>query len=134
VDIRTSSIEALAVFRKHPGKYDLVITDHTMPNMTGLQMAEQLKQIRPDIPVILCTGFSEVIDKDNYRSKGINGFVMKPFIKKDVAPVIREVLEGQGNVHKRKAGEETKKDIPSKKVKKARGLDKLKEIINGFDS
>jgi PAS domain S-box-containing protein len=97
VDARTSSIEALAVFRQHPHKYDLVITDHAMPNMTGLQMAEQLKQIRPDIPVIICTGFSESIDKDNYRSKGINGFVMKPFIKKDVAPVIRDVLEGRGS-------------------------------------
>ncbi len=95
VDTMTSSIEALALFRQHPGKYDLVITDHTMPNMTGLEMAEQLKQIRPDIPVIICTGFSDIIDKDNYRSKGINGFMMKPFIKKDVAPVIRDVLEGR---------------------------------------
>lgn len=134
VDTRTSSIEALAAFRHHPGKYDLVITDHTMPHLTGLQMAEQLKQIRPDIPVIICTGFSESIDKDNYRSKGINGFVMKPFIKKDVAPVIREVLGERGDVHKRKAGKKTKKDISSGKVKKTRGLDKLKKIIDGFDS
>ena len=93
VDAMTNSIEALAEFRNHPGKYDLVVTDHTMPHMTGLQMAVQLKQIRPDIPVSICTGFSESIDKGNYRSKGIKGFVMKPFIKKDVAPVIRDVLD-----------------------------------------
>jgi len=60
---RTSSIEALEAFRNNPKGFDLVITDQTMPNMTGKTLAKELMAIRPDIPVILCTGFSEQIDE-----------------------------------------------------------------------
>jgi two-component system cell cycle sensor histidine kinase/response regulator CckA len=60
---RNSSIEALELFKKKKDRFDLVITDMTMPNMTGEKLAEKLMQIRPDIPVILCTGFSSMIDE-----------------------------------------------------------------------
>lgn len=94
VTIRTSSIEVLEAFRQNPDKYDLVITDQTMPNMTGIQLTRELLSIRPNIPVILCTGFSEAVNKENFKTMGIRSFVMKPIIKKEIARIIREVLAG----------------------------------------
>lgn len=93
VDSRTSSIEALEAFRSDPGKFSLVITDQTMPNMTGLQLTREIRSIRSNIPIILCTGFSESVNEENYRSRGISAFVMKPVIRKEIARVIREVLD-----------------------------------------
>ena len=90
---RTSSIEALEAFRAQPDKFDLVITDMTMPNMSGEILAEELKKIRSDIPVILCTGFSEKISKDRATALGIEGFLMKPTVMSDLAKTIREVLD-----------------------------------------
>jgi CheY-like chemotaxis protein len=92
VTVRTSSIEVLEAFRQNPEKYDLVITDQAMPNMTGTQLTQELTSIRPDIPVILCTGFSESVNKENYKAMGIRSFLLKPIIKKEMARVIREVL------------------------------------------
>jgi PAS domain S-box-containing protein len=93
VTVRTSSIEALEVFRKTPNKFDLVITDQTMPNKTGTQLTRELLRIRPDIPVILSTGFSETVNKENFKTLGIRAFVMKPIVKNDIAKIIRKVLE-----------------------------------------
>jgi CheY-like chemotaxis protein len=93
VTVRTSSIEALEAFRKAPNKFDLVITDQTMPNKTGTQLTRELLRIRPDIPVILCTGFSETVNKENFKALGIRGFVMKPIVKNDIGKIIRKVLE-----------------------------------------
>ena len=90
---RTSSIEALGYFRERPDNFDFVITDMTKPKITGVQLAKEIRNIRPDIPVILCTGFSESINEENYKSQGINAFVMKPILQKDIANVIRDVLE-----------------------------------------
>lgn len=95
VSIRTSSVEVLEAFRKAPHKYDLVITDQTMPNMTGTQLTRELMRIRPDIPVILCTGFSETINNENFKALGIRAFVMKPIIKNEISRVIREVLDAK---------------------------------------
>lgn len=92
VTVRTSSIEVLEAFKQNPRKYDLVITDQTMPNMTGIQLTRELINIRPDIPVILCTGFSESVSKENYRTLGIRSFLMKPIVKKEMARIIRQVL------------------------------------------
>jgi PAS domain S-box-containing protein len=89
----TSSLEALEIFRNDPSRFDLVISDQTMPHLTGLQLAGQLKQIRPDLPVILCTGFSENIDELNYKSRGINDFLMKPIARNEMARVVRSVLD-----------------------------------------
>jgi PAS domain S-box-containing protein len=93
VAARTSSIEALEAFRSHPDRFALVITDQTMPNMTGLQLSGKLRQLRPDIPIILCTGFSENANEEIVKAHQINAFVMKPLLKKDIARVIRNVLD-----------------------------------------
>ena len=93
VSSRTSSIEALEAFRNNPDAFDLVITDQTMPNMTGKDLAKELMVIRPDIPIILCTGFSEKIDERRAKEMGIRAFVMKPIVMRQIAQTIREVLD-----------------------------------------
>jgi CheY-like chemotaxis protein len=90
---RTSSIEALELFRIKPNDFDLVITDQTMPNMTGDTLARELMHIRPDIPVILCTGYSQAIDPERAQKRGIKAFVMKPILVNDIAAAIRKVLD-----------------------------------------
>ncbi len=91
--IRTSSIEAFELFQHDPHRFDLVITDMTMPNMTGKQLAQKILEIRPDIPVILCTGYSEQITEQSARQLGIRAFVMKPLVMRDIANTIRKVLD-----------------------------------------
>jgi CheY-like chemotaxis protein len=93
VTARTSSIETLEAFRAAPHKFDLVITDTTMPNMTGIELARKLMEIRSDIPIIICTGFSEKISADKAAAMGIRGYVMKPIVKSELAKKIREVLD-----------------------------------------
>jgi PAS domain S-box-containing protein len=96
VTTRTSSIEAREAFREQPDKFDLVITDMTMPNMTGDKLAEEFLEIRPDIPIILCTGFSEKISKKRADAMGFKGFLMKPIVMKNLAKTIREALDDAG--------------------------------------
>lgn len=90
---KTSSIEALELFREQPDKFDLVITDMTMPNMTGDRLAAELMKIRPDIPTILCSGFSEKMSNEKADALGIKNFLMKPIVMKDLAKTIRKVLD-----------------------------------------
>jgi CheY-like chemotaxis protein len=90
---KTSSIEALNLFKERPDKFDLVITDMTMPVMTGDRLAQKILEIRRDIPIILCTGYSEYISKEKAESIGIREFIMKPFEMKDMAITIRKVLD-----------------------------------------
>jgi nitrogen-specific signal transduction histidine kinase/ActR/RegA family two-component response regulator len=90
---RTSSVEALEVFRVKPRYFDLVITDMTMPNMTGVDLAKDILMIRPDIPIILCTGFSDMISEEKAKNIGIRKFIMKPLLKNSLAMTIREVLD-----------------------------------------
>ncbi|MBW1642996.1 MAG: PAS domain S-box protein [Deltaproteobacteria bacterium] len=92
---RISSVDVLEMFRADPDKFDLVITDMTMPNMTGEQLADELIKIRSDIPVILCTGFSEMMSEEKAKAMGIKGFLMKPVVMKDLSSTIRKVLDGQ---------------------------------------
>jgi len=92
VSVRYSSIDALEAFRAKPDQFDLIITDQTMPNMTGTDLAGEILKIRSDIPIILCTGFSELIDEKEAKSMGFGGFLMKPILMADMANVIREVL------------------------------------------
>jgi PAS domain S-box-containing protein len=93
VTTRTSSLEALELFMDQPDNFDLVITDMTMPNMTGDEFAAKIMEIRADIPVILCTGYSERIAKDNAHKIGIKEFVLKPIIMSDMATTVRKVLD-----------------------------------------
>ncbi len=88
-----TSAEALAAFRAHPHDFDLVITDLTMPVMTGDRLSEELCAIRSDIPVIICTGFSESIYELRRRSTGIRALLMKPVVMRDLADTIRDVLD-----------------------------------------
>jgi PAS domain S-box-containing protein len=90
---RTSSIEALQAFRAHPARYDLVITDMTMPNMTGVELAGEILRIRPDIPIILCTGFSELLNDETAARLGIRKILMKPLFIGDLARTIRDILD-----------------------------------------
>jgi PAS domain S-box-containing protein len=89
---KTDSLEALDLFQSEPDAFDLVITDQTMPKMTGDKLVRSILSIRPDIPVILCTGFSEVIDADEAKALGIREFVMKPFTVREMAEKIRKGL------------------------------------------
>jgi len=93
VTSRTSSIECLKVFRADPYGFDLIITDLTMPNMTGDKLASEIMKIRPDIPVVLCTGFSEKMSKEKARSLGIKGLLLKPVAMRDLSNAIRKALE-----------------------------------------
>jgi len=93
VEVRTSPIEALAAFKALSDKFDLIISDMTMPKMTGDELAKELMAIRPDIPIILCTGFSEHINEEKAKAIGIRKFVMKPFIMREMAEAIRQVLD-----------------------------------------
>jgi two-component system, cell cycle sensor histidine kinase and response regulator CckA len=88
-----SSRETLELFRARPNDFDLVITDMTMPDIRGDHLARELLKIRQNIPIILCTGFSEMISEEKARDIGIRRFVMKPLFMKDLARVIREVLD-----------------------------------------
>ena len=92
VTTRIGSIEALEEFKADPSKFDLVISDMTMPGMTGVQLCNEIKKIRPDIPVIICTGFSGQINEETSKQLGIQGYVLKPVIVAEIAKTIREVL------------------------------------------
>lgn len=93
VSTRISSVEALEAFRSNPKKFDLVITDMSMPNMPGDKLAAELIKIRPDIPILICTGFSETLTEERIESIGIKGLLMKPMTIKDLAPMLRDVLD-----------------------------------------
>ena len=93
VTIRTSSIEALELFKAKPDGFDLIITDMTMPHMTGEKLAKEMIRLKPSIPVILCTGFSRSIDEEKIRETGIRAVLSKPFLKQKLAETIRNVLD-----------------------------------------
>ncbi len=92
--IRTSSVEALALFQSKTDQFDLVITDMTMPNLTGELLAAEMLKLRPDLPVILCTGFSKKISDHTVAALGIRSLIMKPFSTRDLLNTVRRVLDG----------------------------------------
>jgi PAS domain S-box-containing protein len=94
VDCRASPIEALEAFRLHSKEkpFDLVITDMTMPHLSGADLARELIRLQPGLPVILCTGFSEKMNAERARSLGIKGFLLKPVLLNELAVTIRKVL------------------------------------------
>lgn len=93
VESTTNSQEAHRLFSAHPGRFDLVVSDQTMPKMTGSQLAKQLLKIRPDIPIILCTGFSHELSKDQTEHLGIRKLLVKPVSKRDLAASVRTILD-----------------------------------------
>ncbi len=88
----TKSIEALAHFIRDPQKFDLVITDQTMPTMTGIDLARRMLQIRPDLPIIICTGYSNLVSEESAKIMGIKAFVLKPLTRDAIGRLAREVL------------------------------------------
>src|SRR5206468_1548106 len=88
----TSSAEALEVFRTAPQRFDLVITDQTMPHMTGERLAQALRHLRPDIPIILCTGFSPGMHAERAQELGIDALLMKPLAMQELAQAIQQVM------------------------------------------
>jgi signal transduction histidine kinase/ActR/RegA family two-component response regulator len=89
----TRSTEALALFRLNPSAFDVVVTDQTMPELTGVELAKEILALRADMPIIMCTGFSHVVDDGFARAAGIRAFLMKPLSKKEIAQTIRGVLD-----------------------------------------
>jgi YesN/AraC family two-component response regulator len=77
----------------NPDSFDLVMTDMTMPNMTGDMLAREILKIRPDIRIILCTGFSERISENKSASMGFKGFLMKPVIISELSNMVRKILD-----------------------------------------
>jgi CheY-like chemotaxis protein len=96
VETRTRPYEALEIFGKSPDKFDLVISDMTMPGMTGDILAAELMKIRPDIPVVVCTGYSERMDEQRARDLGIKGLIMKPFTIRGLSKTVRDTLDRKG--------------------------------------
>ena len=94
VTTRTSSVEALELFIEEPDRFDLIISDTTMPNMTGDNLAQRILSIRPRLPVILCTGYSERMSRERAQEMGIAAFVLKPIVMSELATTVREVLDG----------------------------------------
>jgi PAS domain S-box-containing protein len=90
------SQEALTLFSGNPSQFDLVITDQTMPFMTGEDLGRELMRIRPDIPIILCTGYSDLISSEEATKKGFRDFIMKPFTVREGAELVRRVLDEKG--------------------------------------
>lgn len=90
---KSDSLEALEVFRAKPDVFDVVISDLTMPGMTGIQLARELIKIRPGIPIIICTGFNEGINRENLRDLGMEGLLMKPYSMAKLSAAIRDILD-----------------------------------------
>ncbi|OPY77928.1 MAG: Blue-light-activated protein [Syntrophorhabdus sp. PtaU1.Bin153] len=95
VVVKADGLEALSAFREESAKFDLVITDQTMPYMTGTDLARELILVKPDIPIVLCTGFSELVNAESSKAFGIKAFLMKPFSVQEIARTIRRVLDGK---------------------------------------
>ena len=87
------STEALEIFRTHSNRFDLVITDQTMPGMTGMELSAELLRIRGDIPVILCTGYSDNKLREEAQAIGIREIISKPYIMRELGLAVREVLD-----------------------------------------
>jgi DNA-binding NtrC family response regulator len=95
-DAMSNAASALAAFRAEPDRWRLVITDHMMPGITGAAMAREMLAIRPDLPIVLCTGFGDTITAESARAAGIREFVMKPVIGRDLAQIVSRLLQPHG--------------------------------------
>lgn len=93
VQTLTSSTKALEIFRANPAAFDLLLTDMTMPDLTGDTLALAIRQLRPDIPIILCTGYSSRIDEEQARKMGVQAFLMKPVNLKELETTVRQLLD-----------------------------------------
>ena len=95
VAIAHDSATALSLFMEKPGRYSAVLTDQTMPGMTGIELALELMSIRRDIPIVLVTGHSLLVDAESAKAAGVRALVMKPFTKAELARKVRQALAGK---------------------------------------
>ena len=93
VVVMTESSEALKLFTANPDHFDLLITDQTMPGLTGKDLIQKLLKIRPDLPTILCTGYSSKVNEDEAKELGARAFCMKPLDLPELLQTIRRVLD-----------------------------------------
>lgn len=93
VTATTNSEEALGEIRTHPDDFDLVITDQTMPNLSGVELAQEILKVTPDMPIILCSGYSSVITQEGALAIGIKKYASKPVDRKTLAKIVRQVLD-----------------------------------------
>jgi len=93
VETRTNPLEALELFQSAPDRFDIVITDMTMPHMTGVALSEKIIEIRPNIPIIIATGHSALVDEKKARRLGIAGYIMKPMSMATISKAIRKILD-----------------------------------------
>lgn len=98
VSVFTNSDMALAAFRHKPFLYDLVMTDQTMPGITGEDLAKKILAVRADIPIIICTGYSSTMTEEKAEKLGIRGFAMKPLTLNDLSVIVRQVLDNSVDV------------------------------------
>ena len=91
--VKTSSLDALALFRENPKDYDLVVLDQIMPAMTGDKLAEEISGIRPDIPIILCSGYAHILSEQRMKEAGIRKFLNKPLGRKELEKEVRALLD-----------------------------------------
>ena len=94
VTVRCNSIEALETFRSEPEQFDLMITDQTMPGMTGVDLARGILQLRPEFPIILCTGYSSLINEESAKVVGIREFALKPLTRSSLSQLVNKILGG----------------------------------------
>ena len=94
VSVSNDSREALSLIEENPSFFDLLITDMTMPHLTGLELAQQAMAMRADLPVILCTGFSELINKEQSHAIGIRAYLSKPTSVRELALTVHRILAG----------------------------------------
>ena len=107
VVITTSSIEALELFRENPSRFDLVITDMAMPQLTGDKLARKILDVRPDMPIIICTGYSDYLSNQGATALGIRDFLMKPYTIDQLAQTLRHALDDE-------PGPEEKRSVSSR--------------------
>jgi len=95
--LSNNSLEALSLIEKNPGLFDLIITDMTMPHLTGLELAQKILALKVNLPIILCTGFSELINKEQAHAIGIRAYLTKPVSVRELAMTVHQIIAGEGD-------------------------------------
>jgi len=90
------STQALELFRRRPDMFDLLLTDQAMPKMTGIDLAENIRKLRPDIPIVLCTGYTDKVTRERSAKRKINDMLQKPISRSDLAYALRKALDKTG--------------------------------------
>ena len=93
----SASLDALEYVQDHSGEIDMVVTDMTIPYLTGAKLSQKMLHVRPDLPIIICTGYSEVLDAETAYKVGIKSYILKPVIISELATKMRIIFDGLDN-------------------------------------